>query len=169
MNQNESDLAARRSIHACCDTDTIVGVQLSRISPIRGVKQFGKLPLSKAQAAVQQSAAQILLHAFSHEFPDQAHLHYSVSLASINRLAQLFWTLSGSILFQAPGTKITVSSSPFCDCWALYFELNVSRCRDQLRQEPEELLLPPPCLTWWMPSWAAVSWVWLMQWPILVS
>lgn len=32
---------------------------LSRISPIREVKQFGQLPLSWAQAAVQQQAAQI--------------------------------------------------------------------------------------------------------------
>lgn len=100
VNQNESDSAARRSIRACCDTDTIVAAQLFRISPIREVKQFGQLPLSKAQAAVQQSAAQILLHAFSSEFPDQAYRYHSASFTSVIRLVQLFLTVTNN--YKAP-------------------------------------------------------------------
>lgn len=96
VNQNESDSTARRSIHACCDTDTVVAAQLSRISPIREVKQFGQLPLSKAQAAVQQSAAQILLHAFSYEFPDQAYHYHSASFTSVIRLVQLLLTVTSN-------------------------------------------------------------------------
>lgn len=100
VNQNESDSAARRSIHACCDTDTSVAAQLSRISPIREVKQFGQLPLSKAQAAVQQLAAQILLRAFSYEFPDQAYRYHSVSFTSVIGLVHLFLTVTSN--YKAP-------------------------------------------------------------------
>lgn len=94
VTQSESDSAARRSIHACCDTDTRVAAQLSRISPIRGVKQYGQLPLSKAQAAVPQAAAQILLHAFPFQFPDLSYRcsvvsrHPSSGLASCSYLCQ---------------------------------------------------------------------------------
>lgn len=94
VTQSESDSAARRSIRACCDTDTRVAAQLSRISPIRGVKQYGQLPLSKAQAAVPQAAAQILLHAFPFQFPDLAYRcsvvsqHPSSGLTSCSYLCQ---------------------------------------------------------------------------------
>lgn len=44
---------------------------LSRISPISEVKLFGQLPLSWAQAAVSQPAAQIPPHPFPFPFPFQ--------------------------------------------------------------------------------------------------
>lgn len=46
---------------------------LSRISPIREVKQSGQLPLSRAQAAVPQPAAPIPFNTFPFPFPDLAY------------------------------------------------------------------------------------------------
>lgn len=148
VNQNESDSSARRSISACCDIDTILAAQLSRISPIRGVKQFGQLLLAKAQAAVQQSAAQILLHPFSYEFPNQAYRYHFVLLTSVIRPVQLSPTFIKPLAWinNSQGLLLFIVSSLFwtkCGC--------CSWCRCQLCPEPGEPPSPPPCLTWWMP------------------
>lgn len=125
VNQNGSTPAAHGSIHACCDTDTIVAAQLSRISLIRGVKQFGQLPLSKAQAAVQWRATQILLHAFSFQFPDQPDLHNSLSLTLHHQACPVaFNSVSSNSLTSPLRKKIVVFSSAFSLRAALYVELN---------------------------------------------